>query len=41
MLARLFENTTLTERVLWGVGLFAASCGGGDDSDQSGELLRG
>ena len=25
MLARLFENTTLTERVLWGVGLFAAS----------------
>ena len=25
MLARLFEGTTLTERVLWGVGLFAAS----------------
>ena len=25
MLARLFEGTTLTERVLWGVGLVAAS----------------
>lgn len=25
MLARLFEGTTLTERVLWGAGLFAAS----------------